>query len=250
MKYIISENKLNKVGSSWMNQNFSSDELEIVKSEEYPDSIFFKKNGKVVMEQNKKNMNFWFDYDNIWSFFESFFGMKYEKIQEVLNYWLEETFKLEGYTPLFDDIRFMERLEETFKLEGYTPEAGEPLFSGVLEETLKLEGYTPYILQHTHPKLLEETYNLMDKYLTSQLGDAKLSNWFHNEEEYTNKYGSMIIFLDKVHEGYTQIGISEDIYDSFGSMFSLDNDDIQRHLLKWFKDHMEINNAEEIEVFQ
>jgi len=228
MKYIITKNKLNKVGSSWMNQNFSSDELEIVKSEEYPDSIFFKKNGKVVMEQNKKNMNFWFDYDNIWSFFESFFGMKYEKIQEVLNYWLEET----------------------FKLEGYTPEAGEPLFSGVLEETLKLEGYTPYILQHTHPKLLEETYNLMDKYLTSQLGDAKLSNWFHNEEEYTNKYGSMIIFLDKVHEGYTQIGISEDIYDSFGSMFSLDNDDIQRHLLKWFKDHMEINNAEEIEVFQ
>ena len=34
MKYIITENKLNKVALSWMNQNFSSDQLEIVKSEE------------------------------------------------------------------------------------------------------------------------------------------------------------------------------------------------------------------------
>jgi hypothetical protein len=90
---------------------------------------------------------------------------------------------------------------------------------------------------------------LIDKYLTSQLGDYKLSDWFHNEEEYTNKHGDVIIFLDRVHEGYTEIAISEDIYDSFGSLFSLDNDEIQIHLLKWFKDHMEINNAEEIEVF-
>jgi hypothetical protein len=90
---------------------------------------------------------------------------------------------------------------------------------------------------------------LIDKYLTSQLGDYKLSDWFHNEEEYTNKHGDMIIFLDRVHEGYTEIAISEDIYDLFGSLFSLDNDEIQIHLLKWFKDHMEINNGEEIEVF-
>jgi hypothetical protein len=81
------------------------------------------------------------------------------------------------------------------------------------------------------------------------LCDYKLSDWFHNEEEYTNKHGDVIIFLDRVHEGYTQIGVSEDIYDSFGSLFSLDDDEIQIHLLKWFNDHMEINNAEEIEVF-
>jgi hypothetical protein len=90
---------------------------------------------------------------------------------------------------------------------------------------------------------------LIDKYLTSQLGDYKLSDWFHDEEEYTNKHGDMIIFLDKVTEDFTRVAISEDIYDSFGSLFSLDYDEIQIHLLKWFKDHMEINNAEEIEVF-
>jgi hypothetical protein len=83
-----------------MNKNFGLDQLEIVESEKYPDSIFYKKNGKVVMEQDKKNKNCRFDYDNIWSFFESFFGVEYEQIQEVLSYWLEETLKLKDYTPV------------------------------------------------------------------------------------------------------------------------------------------------------
>ena len=100
MKYIITENKLNKVALSWMNQNFSSDQLEIVKSEEYPNSVFFRKNGKVVMEQDKENKWFYFGYEEIWLFFESFFVMEFKQIQEVLRYWLEKTFKLEGYTPV------------------------------------------------------------------------------------------------------------------------------------------------------
>jgi hypothetical protein len=99
MKYIITENKLNNVALSWMNQNFSPEQLEIVKSKDYPNSVFFRKNGKVVMEQDKKYGEFWFNYDDIWSFFESFFGMKYQQIQEVLSYWLEETLKIKGYTP-------------------------------------------------------------------------------------------------------------------------------------------------------
>ena len=105
MKYIITENKLNNVALSWMNQNFGLDQLEMYTSETYPYSVFFKKNGKVVMEQNKKNKLFWFDYIEIWSFFESFFGMEYQEIQEVLSYWLETTLKLEGYTPMLSMLR-------------------------------------------------------------------------------------------------------------------------------------------------
>jgi hypothetical protein len=101
MKFIITENKLNNVALSWMNNNYSSDQLEIVTSEKYPNSVFFRKNGKVVMEQDKKYKDFWVSYDEIWSFFESFFGMEYQQIREVLSYWLEETLKLEGYTPKF-----------------------------------------------------------------------------------------------------------------------------------------------------
>jgi hypothetical protein len=96
MKIIITESKLNKVAFKWMNLNFSPDQLEVI---ERPNSIFYKKNGKVVMEQNKKNERFWFSYEDIWSFFESFFGMKHLEIRDVLRYWLDETFKLGGYTP-------------------------------------------------------------------------------------------------------------------------------------------------------
>ena len=117
MKYIITENKLEQVASSWMNKNFSPDQLETVEHPGYPNSILFKKNGVVVMQQDMKFKIFWFDYDNIWSFFKSFFGMKYQQIQRVLKQWLEETLNLEGYTPDTERGLVIVGLEETLKLK-------------------------------------------------------------------------------------------------------------------------------------
>ena len=116
MKFIITENKLEKVVLAWMNKNFSPDQLETVEHPDYPISIFFKKNGVVVMEQDAKFKRFYFDYDSIWSFFESFFGMKYQQIQQVLIKWLEETLKLEGYIPAKARRLKEHQLEETIKL--------------------------------------------------------------------------------------------------------------------------------------
>ncbi len=99
MKFIITENQKEKIALNWMNKNFSPDQLEVVEHPDYPNSIFYKKNGIVVMEQDKKTKRFWFSYSEIWSFFESFFSMEYEEIQRVLKIWLEEDFKLKGYTP-------------------------------------------------------------------------------------------------------------------------------------------------------
>ena len=101
MEYIITENKLNKVSLSWMNQNFSPDQLEIVKSENYPEVIFFQKDGNVVMSMdNSRGKDFWFDYEKIWSLFEVFFNMGHEQIKEVLSYWLDNTLKVHGYRPM------------------------------------------------------------------------------------------------------------------------------------------------------
>ena len=95
----MTKNNLDKVVLLWMNKNFGPDQLEVVTSEGYPNSIFYRKNGKVVMEQNKKSKVFWFDYNEIYSFFESFFSMEFEEWQRIMKIWLEETFKLEGCTP-------------------------------------------------------------------------------------------------------------------------------------------------------
>ena len=95
----MTKNNLDKVVLLWMNKNFDPDQLEVVTSEGYPNSIFYRKNGKVVMEQNKKSKVFWFDYNEIYSFFESFFSMEFEEWQRIMKIWLKDTFKLEDYTP-------------------------------------------------------------------------------------------------------------------------------------------------------
>ena len=92
--------KSEEISLNWMNKNFSPDQLEIVTSEKHPNSIFYRKNGKVIMEQYKKNKRFYFDYYEIWLFFKSFFSMEYEEWQRIMNIWLKDTFKLEGYTPV------------------------------------------------------------------------------------------------------------------------------------------------------
>ena len=124
MKFIITESKLQKAALLWMNNNFSPDQLEVIEHPDYPNSIFYKKNGKVVMEQDKKNKEFWFSYSQIWSFFKSFFSMEYKEIQGVLKIWLDEAFKLKGYTPEYINFDTTVMLDEAFKLKGYTPRHG------------------------------------------------------------------------------------------------------------------------------
>jgi len=88
---------------NWMDFYFSPDKLEVVKDEydeEYKDSIFFRKNGKVVMEQDDQEKQFWFDYDEIWSFFELYYGMEYDHIYNILGSWLKDTLKLNRYNPI------------------------------------------------------------------------------------------------------------------------------------------------------
>ena len=121
MKYLITESKIQEVALKWMNDNFSPDELEIVKSPKYQNSIFYKKNGKVVMEKDLKNKYFYFEYYEIWSFFESFFGMKYSEIQQLMDIWLEETLNLEEFIPRGRFTSFFLSLEETLNLEEFTP---------------------------------------------------------------------------------------------------------------------------------
>ena len=57
--------------------------------------------------QDSKNGNVYINYDRIWVFFESIFGLKDPQTKEILKVWLEETYNLKGYTP---NARWYERL--------------------------------------------------------------------------------------------------------------------------------------------
>ena len=69
-------------------------DLEQFEMEEYPDYIFFMKNGDLIFDYNQKNGKVGISNKKIWSFLDSFFGLEYEEIQELTKEWVEEHYKL------------------------------------------------------------------------------------------------------------------------------------------------------------
>jgi len=65
---------------------------------ERPNSKFFIKDKKCFLELEKSNL--WCDYHNIWSVFESQFGMNYKQIQGFIKDMVEEHLNIKGVTPL------------------------------------------------------------------------------------------------------------------------------------------------------
>ena len=74
-------------------------DLEEVRSNKYPESIFYKKNGEVLFEYNQKTNYFWVHYSKIWLFFESNYGLNYQEIRDLIRGVVEEHLNLGGVTP-------------------------------------------------------------------------------------------------------------------------------------------------------
>ena len=135
--------KLIKSALKWMNNKFSFNQLEILVQPNYPYTIYYKKDGKFVMEQDNKNMYFWFDYNLIWSVFNDFFQFKCNETELVLKEWLEEVEKLGVFTPNSFSGVHNKLLEEVEKLGVFTPIKRCSSYQHLLEEVEKLGGFTP-----------------------------------------------------------------------------------------------------------
>ena len=83
-------------------------DLTPYKTDKYPDFIFFMKDGEVIFEYNIKNGVVYISYDHIWSLLESFFGLKYEEIQDITKQWVEEHYKLDVETTF---VAYLEQLQ-------------------------------------------------------------------------------------------------------------------------------------------
>ena len=97
MKYIITENKLEKAIIHFLNKGYG--DLTEYRTNEYPKSIFYMKDNKVYMEQDKKNGYLWIDSDTIWQDLKMWFSMEYPDIQSVITKWVEEAYNIKGITP-------------------------------------------------------------------------------------------------------------------------------------------------------
>ena len=76
-------NPLNKKVKEFIDDKFEG--LVQFKSDEYPDSIFYKKDGIILFEQDLKNERLICSYQHrhYWSFFEREIGLSYSEIQEL-----------------------------------------------------------------------------------------------------------------------------------------------------------------------
>ena len=96
MKVIITESQKDRAIIKWLNSEYG--DLTPYETEEYPNHIFFMKDGGVVFEYDKINKSAHISNDEIWSFLESFFGLKYWEIQDLTKKWVEEHYKLRVIT--------------------------------------------------------------------------------------------------------------------------------------------------------
>ena len=99
MKIIITESKRDRLVLNWLDKEFGN-LTEIVKD----DKIFYvDENGLplIMYYQNSKNDYVFINYNRIWIFFESIFGLKDSQTREILTIWLEDTYNLRGYTPIY-----------------------------------------------------------------------------------------------------------------------------------------------------
>ena len=118
MKYIITESQYNKVIDRFITYQLEPHEEKV--NGDYPNSIFWVKDGEIIAEINKKKNIFWLYY-KIWNQIELMFFLKEGETQEVIWYWLEEHYKLGGLTPRDACFYTVGALEEHYKLGGLTP---------------------------------------------------------------------------------------------------------------------------------
>jgi hypothetical protein len=95
MKYIISESQYDKVVDKFISRQFKG--FEVKKSSEYPDSIFWVKDGEIIVDI-EKSKTFWLKQD-IWNTISSMFSLKDDEVKSYINKWLEEHLNLVGLTP-------------------------------------------------------------------------------------------------------------------------------------------------------
>ena len=89
---IITESRLDNITKEWLNDNFG--DLVPLETERHPNIIFYMKNGEVVFEYDKKNGYVDIANKEIWLFLQSMFGMEHKQIENLIEEWAGEHYKL------------------------------------------------------------------------------------------------------------------------------------------------------------
>jgi len=88
----------------WLNKEFG-DLTKVVKGSR---TFYVGRDRKPLFfyYQDDKNGDVYINYDRIWVFFKTIFGLNDSQTEGIMKVWLEQTYNLRGVTPLFIDSTF------------------------------------------------------------------------------------------------------------------------------------------------
>jgi hypothetical protein len=150
--------KLEKLCIKWLNENFTPMEPFIMK--EYPDYIFHMKDGKCILQYNKKNGYVYVSYREIWKFFESFFNMDDQLIKDITKIWVEEYYKMGVTTTIKIPNNAPYWVEEYYKMGVTTTHRFRGFNSRQVEEHYKMGVTSIQEFGWRLQKEVDEQYNL------------------------------------------------------------------------------------------
>ena len=128
--------KIEKLCIKWLNDNYNHMEPFIMK--EYPDYIFHMKDGKCILQYNKKNGYVYVSYKEIWKFFELYFSMSNQQIKDITKIWVEEHYKVGVTTTCFQYDQSHSTVEEHYKVGVTTTNPNLSMRSTKVEEHYKV----------------------------------------------------------------------------------------------------------------
>jgi hypothetical protein len=150
--------KLEKLCIKWLNENFNPMEPFFMK--EYPDYIFHMKDGRCILQHNKKNGYVYVSYREIWKFFESYFSMSNQQIKDITKIWVEEHYKVGATTTRSISRSLIYKVEEHYKMGVTTTTPNYGQYIDVVEEHYKM-GVTTTIVDYSKlTNEVEEQYKM------------------------------------------------------------------------------------------
>ena len=98
MKIIITESSRDRVVLKWLNREFG--DLTPVVGDDKTFYVDKDRNPLFMYFQNEKHEYVYINYERIWEFFKSIFGLNDLQTKEILTIWLEQTYNIRGFTPM------------------------------------------------------------------------------------------------------------------------------------------------------
>jgi hypothetical protein len=131
-----------------------------VKSKFYPDSTFFKKDDKVILELEKSG-TLWVLY-SVWGSISDTFSLQYEETQQLIKEWMECQLKSGVVVPegLLDGG--FTQVEKQLRLLEIEPDCNFNTNIIRVQEELKSEEVTPYIKGHSGSHWVESRLKLKE----------------------------------------------------------------------------------------